>query len=180
MQTFRCWVIQLRHLARPQNFWLIIRGADKFAAGGVHNIADHIPVIFIVSSHIINALRKIVRCGLQRGQLFNDYIWPMRGKNRHPFSAKFISIRQNGQSLIIQNAVSWAQCLRQLLGVDFGRVRRRARRPAALDRQGAIPSASAAADGQSTADQLNREEFTRHQLGNTYSTYYWASGSPWG
>ena len=34
---------------------------------------------------------------------------------------------------------------------------------------------------QGTADQLNREELARHQSGNAYSPYYWASGSPgWG
>jgi hypothetical protein len=31
-----------------------------------------------------------------------------------------------------------------------------------------------------TTDQLNREELARHQPGNGYSPYYWASGSPWG
>ena len=33
---------------------------------------------------------------------------------------------------------------------------------------------------QSTANQLNREEFARHQSGNGYPPYYWASGSPGG
>jgi hypothetical protein len=33
---------------------------------------------------------------------------------------------------------------------------------------------------QSTANQLNREELARHQSGNGYPPYYWASGSPWG
>jgi hypothetical protein len=33
---------------------------------------------------------------------------------------------------------------------------------------------------QSTADQLNREELARHQSGNWYPPYYWASDSPRG
>jgi hypothetical protein len=33
---------------------------------------------------------------------------------------------------------------------------------------------------QRTADQLNREELARHQSGNGYPPYYWASGAPWG
>jgi hypothetical protein len=61
---------------------------------------------------------------------------------------------------------------------DFGRCRRRARRlplstaKAQYHRQRQQPTAH-------TADQLNREEFARHQSDNGYPPYYWGSGSPW-